>query len=105
MIAKLTSGKEVRDGAAGYDSKEEDSEDISFDVGECELEAVEERLLFTADPVVCTDVFLQSPYSQLTFFFRQPFCGSRKVWENEVRTDGDNYGNRAFDYDCFVSAN
>lgn len=50
---------------------------------------MEECLLFAADPVIFTDIFVKSPGSELLLFLGKPSCGSREVGKNEEREQGD----------------
>lgn len=58
-----------------------------------------EGLSFTADPIVHTDIFLESPGSKLALFLRKPLGGTREVGEDEEGEESDSDGNGTFEDD------
>lgn len=63
---------------------------------------MEERLILAAGPVVYSDVFLQPPDRELTFFLSEPFGGCGEVRQDEEADTGDRDSYCAFD-DCSLS--
>jgi hypothetical protein len=58
-----------------------------------------ERLSFTADPIVHTDILLKSPGSELALFFRKPLGGTREVGEDEESDESNSNGDGSFEDD------
>jgi hypothetical protein len=50
---------------------------------------VQESLLFAINPVIFTDVFVQSPSSELFFFFGQPGSGTWEIGDDEEGEQGN----------------
>lgn len=89
--------EEVGHRSRRHDAQEHDHQNPDLDVFEGQEHAVPERLLRAADPVVDTNVFLQTPDCQLTFFLSQPLSGSWKVRKNEEAHRGDSHCDGPFD--------
>lgn len=62
-----------------------------------QLGSLEETLVFGVDPIVLTDVLVQTPNGQLFFFFTQPSGGSGEVGEDQRANRGHDDGHRALD--------
>jgi hypothetical protein len=58
-----------------------------------------ERLPLTADPIVHTDILLESPGSELALFFRKPLGGTREVGEDKESDEGNSDGDGSFEDD------
>lgn len=58
-----------------------------------------ERLSFTADPIVHTDILLKPPGSELTLFFREPLGGTREVGKDEEGDESNSDGDGTFEDD------
>jgi hypothetical protein len=50
---------------------------------------VQESLLFAVNPVVFSDVFIQSPCSELFLFFGEPGGGSWEIGDDEEGEQGN----------------
>lgn len=76
------------------DGHEENSKNPGLDIGKRKLEPMEESLGFGRNPILLTNVFLQTVHGKLLFLFCEPGCCTRKVGENEksAKSDDDCYG-------------
>lgn len=91
-------GKEVGDGGRRDDAEDEEHEDPGLGVGEGEPGAVQEGLLlFAVDPVVCADIFFQTPDGELLFVLGEPWRGAWEVRQDDHGAEGDDDGDGAFD--------
>ena len=88
--------EEVGDGAGGDDAEQHEHEDPHLDILNRELETVEEVLLFTAKPIILTNVLVEAPDGKLAFFFGEPACCAREVGKGDEGEEGDEDGNSAF---------
>ena len=61
------------------------------------MEAVEEALLFAAEPVVLANVLVEAPDGELALFFAEPGRCTWKIGEEEECDEGDEDGDCAFD--------
>lgn len=68
-----------------------------LDIHERRLETVPERLIFTVNPVVLTNVFFKSPDSHGCFLFIQPTSCAREIGQQEIGTYGNCDCDGAFD--------
>jgi hypothetical protein len=48
-----------------------------------QLSTVEKGLLFTIDPIIFSDIFVESPYCKLLLGFGEPSCGAGKIGDDE----------------------
>ena len=98
-ISYRTCWEEVGDGATGDNAKQQRHENVCLDVCKSQLEAVPEGLSFTADPIVHTNILLESPGSELALFLREPLGGTREVGKDEEGEESDSDGDGTFKND------
>lgn len=58
---------------------------------------MQERLLFAVDPVILTNILLETPCSQVLLFFGEPWGCTREVGQDPDRNESDDNGDGAFD--------
>lgn len=72
-------------------------QNVCLDVGKGKLCTVQEGLILAVDPVVLTDILLQTPGSQSLFLFGEPGSGTGEVGQDEDSNHSNDDGDSTFD--------
>lgn len=71
-------------------------QDIRLDIQSGQLGSMKERLLFGVNPIVLTDILLETPSGELLFLLSEPARSTREVGEDEHRQEGNDDSDSTF---------